>query len=225
MKKRLLWQIYPAFLLITLIGLVAISWNVSILLREFYKDEKTAQLERLARVATHYFEDVLGTEQYDKMQAVCVELGRTTKFRFTLIDLEGKVLADSNENPRQMENHLMRPEVQAVVGGQIGSDIRTSRTIGQEMLYVGLPLKADERTVALRIAVHWPNCIVRPARQQRDYSIRGCHCDLLAAASLALSWKISRRWRFRLRAAFAAGDLNHRLPVPPSARSGRWPSR
>lgn len=224
MKKRLLWQIYPAFLLITLIGLVAISWNVSILLREFYKDEKTAQLERLARVATHYFEDVLGTEQYDKMQAVCVELGRTTKFRFTLIDLEGKVLADSNENPRQMENHLMRPEVQAVVGGQIGSDIRTSRTIGQEMLYVGLPLKADERTVAvLRIAVPLAELHRATRAVNKEIILYGAVIAiLLALLSLALSWKISRPLEIlRLGARrFAAGDLNHRLPVPPSREIG-----
>ena len=70
MKKRLLWQIYPVLLAMTLFGLLAISWKVSILLKDFYKQEKTAQLERMARVATHYFEDILGTEHYDKMQSV-----------------------------------------------------------------------------------------------------------------------------------------------------------
>ena len=224
MKRRLLWQIYPVFLLITLLGLLAISWNVSILLEQFYKTEKTAQLERLARVATHYFEDVLGTEQFDKMQSACVELGQATQLRFTLINLEGKVLADSDENPRQMENHLIRPEVQAVLGGNVGSDIRFSKTIGQELLYVGLPLSRDGKIVAvLRIAVP----LVELHRATHAITTKIAYYGILiaivlAALSLGLSWKISRPLEIlRLGAErFAQGDLGHRLPVPPSREIG-----
>lgn len=224
MKKRLLWQIYPVLLAMTLFGLLAISWKVSILLKDFYKQEKTAQLERMARVATHYFEDILGTEHYDKMQSVCMELGRATKLRYTLIDLQGKVLADSNENPRQMENHLMRPEVQAVLQGQIGSDIRPSRTIGEELLYVGLPLQRENKTVAvLRIAV--PLVQLQQATHAIQKEIIGYGVIIaigLAVLSLALSWKISRPLEIlRLGAQrFAQGDLKHRLPVPPSREIG-----
>ncbi|MBE0534287.1 MAG: PAS domain-containing protein [Phycisphaerae bacterium] len=224
MKRRLLWQIYPVFMVMTLIGLLAFSWNVSVLLREFYKVQKTAQLERMARVATHYFEDIVGTEQFDKMQSVCTELGRTTQLRYTLIDLEGKVLADSDENPRQMENHLMRPEVQAVLDGRIGSDIRPSKTVKQELLYVGLPLTRDGKTAAvLRIAV--PLIELRNTTQtiNREIIRYGVIIAIvLAALSLALSWKISRPLEIlRLGALrFAQGDLNHRLHVPASREIG-----
>jgi two-component system phosphate regulon sensor histidine kinase PhoR len=224
MKRRLLWQIYPLFLLITLIGLLAISWNVSILLKEFYKTEKTAQLERLAHVASHYFEDVIDTEQYGKMQSVCTDLKKVTQLRYTLIDLEGKVLADSDENPRQMENHLMRPEVQAVLRGQIGSDIRSSRTVRQEMLYVGLPLMRDGKIAAvLRIAV--PLVELQKATHAIIMEIVRYGviiAVLLAVLSLVMSWKISRPLELlRLGAQrFAQGNLNHRLPVPPSREIG-----
>lgn len=224
MKRRLLWQVYPAFLIIPLIGLLAISWNVSILLRDFYKKDKTAQLERLARVATSYFEDIVGTDQYDKMQSVCTELGHATDLRLTLIDLQGKVLADSDEQPEKMENHLLRPEVQAVLSGEVGSDIRSSKTVGQELLYVGLPLKREGNTVAiLRIAVHLTelkNTTHTITLEIVRYGV--IIAIVLAVLSLGLSWKISRPLeRLRLGAErFARGDLSHRLPVPSSREIG-----
>ena len=224
MKRRLLWQIYPVFLIIPLIGLLAISWNVSILLRDFYKKEKTDQLERLARVATPYFEDIVGTEQYDKMQSVCTELGHETGLRLTLIDLQGKVLADSDELPEKMENHLLRPEVKAVLSGEVGSDIRSSKTVGQELLYVGLPLKREGSIVAiLRIAVHLTE--LRNTTHSINLQIvqyGAIIAVVLAVLSLGLSWKISRPLELlRLGAErFARGDLNHRLPVPSSREIG-----
>lgn len=216
MKRRLLWQIYPAFLVITLVGLLAISSNVSILLKNFYKREKTAQLERLASIAAPRFENIIGTDQFEKMQSVCLQLGQATQLRFTLIDLEGKVLADSAENPKQMENHLMRPEVQAVLAGQVGSDIRTSRTVGEELLYVGLPVMHEGKiTAVLRIAV--PLVELQKTTQQMIKEIVTYGLIIaaaLAAMSLAISWKISRPLEMLRRGAqqFAKGDFNHRLP-------------
>lgn len=224
MKRRLLWQIYPAFLAITLLGLLAISSNVSLLLKNFYKSEKTAQLERLARVAAPRFENILGTEQFDAMQSVCRELADTTKLRFTLIDLEGKVLADSAENPRQMENHLMRPEVQAVLTGQVGSDIRASKTVGEELLYVGLPVMRDGQIAAvLRIAVPLVELQKTTQHMIKEIAKYGLLiAAAMAALSLAMSWKIARPLEvLRLGAQrFAKGDFNHRLPSSSSREIG-----
>ena len=224
MRKRLLWQIFPVFLFVMLAGLVAISWNVSVLLKKFHRAEKTTQLERLARVTTPYFEGVLGSDQFEKMQSICAELGRASQLRFTLIDLEGKVLADSNADPRKMENHLMRPEVQAVLSGDVGSDVRLSETLGQEMLYVGLPLKQEGKIVAvLRITV--PLVELRRATHEIITKIVRYGviiAILLAVLSLLLSWRISRPLEV-LRAGaqrFAQGDLAHRLPISQSLEIG-----
>lgn len=224
MRRRLIWQIYPFFLMVALVGLLALSGNVSILLRQFYRAEKTDELERLARVVMPLFEDVIGTDRYDTMQAICRQLGQATSLRFTLIDSEGKVLADSDQDPRQMDNHLMRPEVQTALNEGFGSNIRFSRTVREELLYVGLPLQRDESTAAvLRIAVP----LVELRRTTRlifgdvvQYSLM--IAVLLALLSLALSWKISRPLELLRRGAqrFAQGDLKHRLPVPSSREIG-----
>ncbi len=54
--------------------------------------------------------------------------------RITVIDTGGTVLYDSNTGI-DFENHLMRPEVQEALKGEVGEDIRTSDTLGTKMFY------------------------------------------------------------------------------------------
>ncbi len=69
--------------------------------------------------------------------------------RATVIDSQGKVLADSNAAPETMENHARRLEFQAALEGKIGVDSRRSRTLGVDMLYVAQPVPGG----AVRLAV------------------------------------------------------------------------
>lgn len=54
--------------------------------------------------------------------------------RISIIDKEGNVLYDSNAGIN-FENHLLRPEVQTALAGEIGEAIRTSETLGTKMFY------------------------------------------------------------------------------------------
>ncbi len=224
MKRRLLWQVFPTFILVIVAGLSAISWHVSQLFRDFYRHEKQVQLEHLVHAARHYFEEILGTDSHNAMQAACDALRDSTGYRYTLIDLQGNVLADSDQDPEVMENHLMRPEVQAALDGRTGSDIRTSRTLQQELLYVGLPLADDGRTAAvLRVAVPLVDLHYTTRRMMsRMFRYGLVIALLLAVVSFALSWKISRPLEQLRRGAmrFAAGDLSHRLPAASSDEIG-----
>ncbi len=61
--------------------------------------------------------------------------------RYTLIDREGKVLADTQADPAAMENHLQRPEVQEALAAGNGSSTRQSATLGHAMLYIATALQ------------------------------------------------------------------------------------
>lgn len=54
--------------------------------------------------------------------------------RISIINKAGNVLYDSNMNI-DFENHLLRPEVQKALEGEIGEDIRISETLGTKMFY------------------------------------------------------------------------------------------
>ncbi len=60
--------------------------------------------------------------------------------RVTLILSNGNVIAESDIDPTTMENHLLRPEVQAALTGNIQPTIRLSTTMHQRYIYVAFPI-------------------------------------------------------------------------------------
>jgi two-component system phosphate regulon sensor histidine kinase PhoR len=56
--------------------------------------------------------------------------------RTTVINLDGKVMYDSEmKNPAEMENHLLRPEIQTALNKMTGSDIRISASTNIKYYY------------------------------------------------------------------------------------------
>ncbi len=72
--------------------------------------------------------------------------------RLTIIDFEGKVLADSDADAGRMENHKTRPEFASALQGQRGTNARKSATLGSRFLYVAIPYRGG----GLRLAVPMP---------------------------------------------------------------------
>jgi two-component system phosphate regulon sensor histidine kinase PhoR len=73
--------------------------------------------------------------------------------RVTLIGVTGWVIADSERNVAELDNHLNRSEVQEARIKDHGEAIRYSHTLGVDMLYIAFPLKeGSELTGYLRLA-------------------------------------------------------------------------
>ena len=47
----------------------------------------------------------------EALQDIVVQLGRDTHSRLSVIDVEGRVIADSMQSPELMDNHARRPEI------------------------------------------------------------------------------------------------------------------
>jgi two-component system phosphate regulon sensor histidine kinase PhoR len=74
--------------------------------------------------------------------------------RVTLVDPQGVVLADSDQDPRKMENHASRPEVQEAYQNRVGSAIRHSTTLDRDLCYLAVPLQYQGRSgYVLRVAL------------------------------------------------------------------------
>ena len=87
-------------------------------------------------------------KQNDQIDVLIKKLGRDIKTRITVITLRGVVVADSEKDPKAMENHAMRPEVFQAMHGQTGSSLRHSVTVEQDMLYVAVPISVPASTVS-----------------------------------------------------------------------------
>lgn len=82
-------------------------------------------------------------------------LGRiaaTDDLRLTLIASDGTVLAESNEDDEDMQNHADRPEVAAALAGKTGFDRHVSETDGVEYFYVTVPCTYQNSTAVVRVS-------------------------------------------------------------------------
>jgi len=138
--------------------------------------------------------------------------------RVTLISADGTVLADS-EIPRkrlaQVENHALRAEVAAALGGRVGSDTRRSRTLGRPFLYVGTPAPGGG---AVRVAMDLARVDAQVATLRREVFLAGAFGIALAVvAAYLLAGRVLQPLRELGRAAesFLPED------VPPEPLRGR----
>ena len=141
-QQRLFWQIFPVSLLITMGAILAVSWFATSSLRTFYFSRMEVDIEARALLLEQKIVD-LSAVPLPALQDFCRQAGRRAATRITVVTADGLVLADSNEDPKQMENHGNRPELIRAFKGNTGSALRYSHTLGQEMLYVAIPIQLN----------------------------------------------------------------------------------
>lgn len=88
----------------------------------------------------------------DKIQNNIIRYGKELDVRITLIKEDGTVLADSNYDPKFMENHLLREEVQSAFMGNPKVFKRHSTTLNEEMYYYAILLNYNDQKIILRVS-------------------------------------------------------------------------
>ena len=125
----------------------------------------------------------------DHLQAFTQQLGSEVGARVTIIDVHGRVLADSLHDPKTMENHANRPEIRTALRMGLGQSLRYSRTLGMERLYVAVPVWRDEGKVrnegVVRLSLSLDE-VHRYVRQVRHALLFGLMLAALAAVGLSL---------------------------------------
>jgi len=105
-------------------------------------------LERVAREAARTAQASTGS-----WQPLADSLDARFALRATIMAADGKVLADSRAQAREMENHAGREEMRAALAGHVGFGVRRSATLGVEFLYCAVPLAPPRDGAAvLRLA-------------------------------------------------------------------------
>jgi two-component system phosphate regulon sensor histidine kinase PhoR len=148
-KRSLLWQLYPVYLLVIVIALFTITWYLSQLLPDFYDNQVAEDLQARANLIKDQFLQKLIAQDFEGMDAMSKELGANSSTRITIILPNGKVVADSDENPADMENHANRPEFKDAFEVGIGKSMRFSHTLDQRMMYLALPIKEKGKVLAV----------------------------------------------------------------------------
>lgn len=220
-SRRLLWQIYPVFFMVTVIAIVAVSWYFSSALKEFHRQDSVASLRARAELIAFQAKAPLQTQSWSDLNQLCREAGVKISTRITILLPDGYVVGDTREEPARMENHAARPEVVEALNGKVGTSSRFSRTLQKEMMYLAVPVLHEGLVIGVvRTAMSVDAVDARIGVLHERVVVGGVIVVLLVALlSLIISRRISRPLEQIKQEAerYAQGDFEHRLRVSGSS--------
>lgn len=79
-------------------------------------------------------------------------LNEELDLRITIINSDGKVIAESDKELSDISNHANRAEIVQAKNEDIGKDARLSVTLNKELLYIAKKVKINEQTYYIRMA-------------------------------------------------------------------------
>jgi two-component system, OmpR family, phosphate regulon sensor histidine kinase PhoR len=174
MRSRIFLKTLLAF--VAVIGVATLTMDISI--RNTWEKSLHSDVESLLVRNAEGFSLRLQDDRQHSLQEMAAEEARYTHTRVTIIAHDGTVLADSEADPKTMENHAGRPEVAEALAGRDGTATRLSKTVGTEFLYVAVP-SGDK---VARLA--YPLATIRS-------HISEIHTTLLRATALALLFALA----------------------------------
>jgi two-component system phosphate regulon sensor histidine kinase PhoR len=204
----------------TIITMAIFAWYTSRLISNTYITSKSEDLESRARLVESQILDYFVMKKIASLDSLCDAIGNKSKTRITIILPNGKVIADSYENPESMDNHADRPEIMEALSNKKGFSRRFSYTIEMDFLYVAFPVIHNDSTIAvLRVSQPVPFIKETTNAIKTDMIIIGALITLIITiVGLIISRKITKPLEDIKKGIkrFAAGGLNYRLLKPKS---------
>jgi two-component system phosphate regulon sensor histidine kinase PhoR len=227
-QRRLLWYLFPSYLIITIIALIAATIYAYYLLSKNYIEVISTNLNSDAQIVENQVKRYLLSSEYAVIDSLFNNLGKKINTRFTISLPEGRVIADSEKDPSIMDNHHDRPEIIQALQGKIGTSIRYSQTLDAELIYVAVPIYHEDEIIGvLRTSV--PLLLIEQtlAQFQTKFIIAGLIITIIIGLlSLYLSRRISKPLEdIQLGVEkFADGELSFRIKEPSSTEMGKLSS-
>ena len=190
--KKIIWKFFFIQTVPILISLIIIGIYISFFFKEYYIKAITTQLKSNSLLIRDIIKADIQEKDIERLNLVTKRLGREINTRLTIINPEGMVLGDSEENPQKMENHSDRPEIKEAIKGRIGKSSRYSTTLKKDMMYLALPIKDDAYRVIGAVRVSIPLDELEN-RVGQIYRIIGWGGLLAVTISLGISFALARR--------------------------------
>jgi two-component system phosphate regulon sensor histidine kinase PhoR len=159
-------------------------------IRNFYMEELKSQLSQVGYSLKPEVSELYQKGDKKGVDLLVKKLRKQVDIRITVIEPDGTVIADSENNPAEMENHGNRPEIVQALRGKIQEDTRFSSTMREYMLYLAMPVEENGETkLILRVSL-----FVRQIKQlvnQLKWKITIALLVLFVLA-LLMAWYFSR---------------------------------
>ncbi len=147
-QKNIFWSIFPTFSLLFAVVLSLVTLFTLIYSKNFYLGEKRSDLQKINYLIAG------NIENFDEVNfQAYLESANQAGLRITLIQSDGVVVLDSDENSETMDNHSDRPEIMEARDFGIGSGIRYSNTLKTNMMYSAVKKKMGDSVGFIRVAI------------------------------------------------------------------------
>ncbi len=151
-NKKLFTQIFPTYLIMITLVIIFFAAYQQRTLKEFYADKIETDLSARAQLIRDHIESI-DLNQHSKLDSAVTRLSKSGNVRITLIRADGTVFADSDKDSDSMDNHADRPEIKLAFQDSVGHSIRYSYTLEQQLVYLAVPLKKQQKIIAaVRVA-------------------------------------------------------------------------
>ena len=222
------WRLIAAFVGVTIIILAAQDIPLARYLRTVDTDRLVASIQRDAFILAGASEDALSRERAavaqpdpDALQQTVDIYQTRTSASVVITDSAGIAVAVSGDAARRGEDFSTRPEVAAALGGNPTSGRRTSETLGNDIVYVAVPVLSGALPVGV-VRVTYPASTIddRVSTKVRGILVVGLislSAAALAAALMAATIVRPLRRLQRATEQVAGGDFETRAVVDEGA--------
>ncbi len=216
MKNRIFFKLLAVFLIV----IAATAAILDVMIGGAWEASLRAEIERSLTQKTLLFAHRVETDHTHSLAEIAAQEGQAAGARATIIDVSGKVLADSESNPAIMESPASRQEFAAALSGKTGENERVSSTLGIPFLYVAAPISGG----AVRLA--YPLSDVEAVQGQVHRRLLwGSAVALLIALLIAFTASVFTSRRLErivdVAARIEQGDLRARVSDTPLDEIGR----
>jgi two-component system, OmpR family, phosphate regulon sensor histidine kinase PhoR len=135
-KRNLFYKIFFSYLVIICLSFFILN----IFLSSEIKKVLTSKIE--TEMLT--YAELIDLNSPQEISHQLKNVARISNSRVTLIDVRGRVFADSEKDIALLDNHFNRSEVQEARLRGAGKSVRHSDSLGVDMLYVAVPIKQNE---------------------------------------------------------------------------------
>ncbi len=141
-------KVMGVFALVTLLAFGASWFMLSGILKKSIIDESRSELTRQVQAIGSYLEN----NGLDSLVRNVENWREMINGRLSVIDVSGKVIADSDTDISTLDNHGNRPEISYAFSEGFGTSIRYSRSLNADLLYVAKGIKVDSSPFVIRIS-------------------------------------------------------------------------
>lgn len=142
------------YIFLILVAIIILTFFVSLRLQDYYESKISEKLISNSLLIGDLLKGDLLSKDSEQIQQKIDHLAKRLDSRLTIVDQNGRVLADSEKAAELMENHGDRPEIIRAIQEGIGESNRFSDTLGINMKYVANSVMEGDNIVGIiRIAL------------------------------------------------------------------------